>query len=369
MISEFKSLYDQRADIANEWKKQNGKVVGFFNSLTPQEMIHAAGALPVLIQDVGMDITEARRYLPEFLCPTLKDCLAQAMDGKLNYIDGTVMAHLCEGMRGFYGVWEKNSGLPAPFLIQVPATSGEGALAFYIEECRNLKRYLEDLTGNQITDEALKQAVTIYNENRALIKKLYEFRIPPQIRMKGSEIVDVLNAGLIMPKEKHNEMLKKIIDEKTKDPVKDQANESLRFYLISNELSEAKIIMNAIEKLEGNVVSDNLAYGLRYSNESVAMNGDPIRSLAEHYLNKMPCPGKFRSNVLVNKITESIMQLQCNGVIWSVEKYCDPYLFEFPIFQQSMKEKGIHLLKIEAEDVCNSGRLKTKLEAFMEMLK
>ncbi len=368
MISEFKKIYEQRADIANEWKKQNGKVVGCFNAMTPQEMIHAAGALPVLIQDVGMDITEARRYLPEFLCPTLKDCLAQAMDGKLSYIDGIIMSHLCEGMRGFYGVWEKNAGLSDPLLIQVPATSEESALTFYIEECRKLKRYLEELTGNQITDEALKKSIAIYNENRALINKLYELRKPSQNRIKGSEIVSVLNAGLIMPKEKHNEMLKKFIAEKTAEPVQETAEDSLTFYLISNELFEAETIMSTIEALGSTVVSDNLAYGLRYSMEPVAMNGDPMLSLADHYLNKIPCPGKFRSDVLVNKLTDSIKELKCNGAIWSVEKYCDPYIFEFPIFQQSMKENGIPLLKIEAEDVSNSGRLKTKIEAFAEML-
>ena len=368
MISEFKRLYKDKANVADEWKKQNGKVVGYFNALTPEEMIHAAGALPVEIQSVTRDISESRRYLPEFLCPTLKDCLSQALGGELKYIDGAIMAHLCESVRGFYGVWKKNSGLPAAFFLQNPATSEKDAIAFYLEELNSLKVFLENLTGNEITDESLKNSINLYNENRTLVKELYECRKTSPDCIKASEVVDILNAALIMPRDKHNEMLKKMLNEKKKSSVQKDGEKALKFYLISNEFAESQIIMDAVEELDGRVISDNLSYGLKYCMEPVVMEGDPMLSLAKHYLSKIPCPGKYPTALLVDNLVDSISQLQCDGVIWSIEKYCDPYLFAYPLLQQGLKKKGISLLKIDAEEAVNTGRLKTKLEAFMEML-
>jgi benzoyl-CoA reductase subunit C len=367
MISEFTRLYENRADVANEWKKRNGKVIGFFNSLTPEEMIHAAGALPVEIQSIGEDISESRRYLPEFLCPTLKDCLSQALGGKLSYLDGAVMAHLCESVRGFHGVWEKNSGLSKAYFLQIPATSENEALSFFIEELQNFRRFIEDITENRITDDALNKSIQLYNENRNLVKKLYEIRKTSDGVITGADMVDVLNAALIMPREKHNEMLNILINNKKKSVNQDGG--ALKFYFISNELAEAKIIMSAIEELGGRVISDNLAYGLKYCMEPVVIEGDPMLSLAKHYLSKIPCPGKYPTALLVDNLIASVNQLQCDGIIWSIEKYCDPYLFEFPLLQQAAKENNINLLKIDAEEAVNTGRLKTKLEAFMEMLR
>ena len=55
-------------------------------------------------------------------------------------------------------------------------------------------------------------------------------------------------------------------------------------------------------------------------------------------------------------------------MIWIIDKFCDPYLFQYPMLLDTIREKEIKLLSLEDGDIKNTGRLKLKLEAFVEMI-
>jgi benzoyl-CoA reductase subunit C len=368
MVSEFKKAFNNRADIAAEWKKSGNKVLGYFNALTPEELIYAAGILPVQLFTTHIPLTKTKTCLPDFICTHLKDCLEQAMTGTLDYLDGSVLAHACEASRGFYGVWKINSGIPHSHFLQIPATSKKASIDFFISELEIFKSFLETLSGNKITDESLINSIEVYNKNRSLMKKLYELRSFSDSTISGSNIIDVIKAGLVLPKDEHNRMLEKLISDYHESPDAEDDQGDIYICVVSNAIEEADTVIDVIEKCGGNVVMDNLSYGSRYCWENVESNSDPIESLATHYLEKIPFPGKFPMENIVDSLTDMAEESDADGMIWLVEKYCDPYMFSYPAVEIKAKEKGIRMMSIEAEEVGNLPRLQIKVEAFMESL-
>ena len=364
----FKNAWENRGAIAREWKGRQGKVLGMFNSLIPEEMVHAAGLMPVEIISLDKSIANSRKYLPEFLCPYLKDCLEQALEGELSYLDGVAIAHACESLRGFFGVWKKNAGLVDPFFLQVPATASDGARNYFTQELKNFKIYLERISGKEISDDALHAAISAVNENRGLLKRLYELREKKDSGISGSDVVNVIKARLVIPVDRHTEMLKTYLDQVEKSPPVPDSEKKARLTIISNCVLESATVSEMVEAVGGRIVADNLCYGLRCCWEAVEDGDDPLEAIAGHYLTKIPCPGKFPMDVLSDYLTGFVTKSDSDGMIWIIDKFCDPYLFQYPLLMDSIKEKEIKIISLEDGDIKNTGRLKLKLEAFIEML-
>jgi len=258
--------------------------------------------------------------------------------------------------------------MPQSFLLQIPATGENDAKQYFMKELRLLKEFLEKLSGKAITNERLRHAIEVYNENRSLMKQLYELRKRPDFAMPGRNVIDIIRAGLVIPKDSHNDILNRLIEGYNYHTKHHGEEKALRLYILSNTLEETDSIIQLIEELGGEVISDNFCFGLRYCWEPVILGSDPMVSLADHYLEKIPIPGKYPMNLIADQLTDMVKTSEADGAIYVVERFCDPYLFEYPILLESMKEKGIQILNVEAEEAGNLQRLRTKLEAFMEVL-
>ena len=369
MSEEFAKVWDNREEIARQWKKDGGKVIGVFNSLVPEEMIRAAGILPVEIISLDKRVADSRKYLPEFLCPYLKDCLEQALADDLNYLDGAAISHACESLRGFYGVWKKNAGLPEPFFLQIPATAGDGARNYFLQELGQFKNYLEGIAGKSITDDALRQAIAEANENRQLLKRLYAEREKKGSPITGSDVINVIKARIVMPLAQHTDMLRQYLERVAVAPAEAAQDDRVRLTIIGNCVLESATVSEAAQASGARIVADNLSYGLRLCWETVDDADDPMEAIARHYLAKIPCPGKFPMETLAGKLTDIVASSGSEGMIWIIDKFCDPYLFQYPMLIEAIRKKEIKLLSLEDGDIKNTGRLKLKLEAFVEMIR
>ena len=104
MIEEFRSYRLARHQAAIDWKEENGgKVLGVFCCCVPEEIIHAAGMLPVRILGEHEETTEADIHFPTNLCPYCKSCFDQALKGRYDYLDGLVIPNVCNMIKSMYG--------------------------------------------------------------------------------------------------------------------------------------------------------------------------------------------------------------------------------------------------------------------------
>ena len=178
MMEKFKEWYEKRHEYAKEWKARiGGKVVGYLCTYAPEEIMYAAGLLPVRIlgSHEPQDVTEPHIF--GMYCPFCRDVLGQGLRGYYDYLDGISIAQSCLHIRQSYHSWtiHRNPGwshfLPMPHNVQNP----KRAIPFLYEELKLLKKALEEWTGREITNDDLKRGIAILNRDRRAMKKAFEY--------------------------------------------------------------------------------------------------------------------------------------------------------------------------------------------------
>ncbi len=213
-ISESFDSFPSRNKSIKDWKDQGKKVIGYVCSTIPEEIIYAGGALPVRLIGSTEPVSEVDTYLVPFCCYFVRSTLDLALRGGYGDLDGVVTSLQCDTMVGLGNLFYEFIKMPFnySFICRPEDANAVGALEFYSKEIAIFKKSFEDFIGHEIADESLCHAIRVYNENRALLRELYDLRgKEPQPLVSGVEVARVVMAGMEMPKEEHNELLRAVL--------------------------------------------------------------------------------------------------------------------------------------------------------------
>ena len=149
MIEMFKEFYDARHEYARRWKdKSGGKVMGCFCTYVPEEILYAANVLPVRILGSHEPHNVTEPHIFAMFCPFCRDCLAQGLLGRYDYLDGITIAQSCLHLRQAFTSWDLHVPvgfsyyLPMPHNVQNP----QRAVPFLRGELEAFKKAVEDWT-------------------------------------------------------------------------------------------------------------------------------------------------------------------------------------------------------------------------------
>ena len=98
--SVFVDVAHRPHEYARHWKSRSrGPVVGTFPMHFPAEVIHAAGALTVVVQDFGRDRSASvtGSFYP-FFCGYTRSVVDQAIKGQLDFLDAIMFGDHCVQM-------------------------------------------------------------------------------------------------------------------------------------------------------------------------------------------------------------------------------------------------------------------------------
>src|SRR5829696_3305657 len=111
---------------AETWKRgHQRKVIGILPMNFPADIVHAAGALPVVVQDSREPITAGASLLPEFYCGYTRSLVDQVATGRLDVFDAFLCVDHCISLLGAYdGIRFTLPDRPAP-LTQFIASMDE----------------------------------------------------------------------------------------------------------------------------------------------------------------------------------------------------------------------------------------------------
>lgn len=329
-------------------KKKKTKIFAHFCSYTPEEIIYAAGILPVRIFGKG-PVEKANTYVQSYCCEYAKRALEE---GLTSGYDGSVFVHSCDTMQRLSDIWAQNISEQFHETILFPITMGNG-FVYLVKELQRFKTSLEKYAGD-IPEKTLKQSIRIYNENRELLQKLYEKRREGHI---PAVIVDkVMRTSMCMDKEEHTGLLKEFLKDVTgEESVKPRL-------LITGSVVVDPAILNIIEEY-GSIRYDDLCVGSRYLHivKEVSLEG-----IAKRYQD-MWCPCRFTNLSRVDFLIEKCKEYAIEGVILVLQKFCEPHFFEAVYTKEKLKEKGYPCLLLELQDQPVE-QLRTRIQAFCEML-
>jgi benzoyl-CoA reductase subunit C len=354
------------------WKENGGKVVGYYCTYVPVEMIYAAGMLPYRMRATGSVSTELGDvYLKTFNCSFCRHSLDQALKGEYKFLDGLVSLNSCDHVRRTFDIW-RHGKVETPYspfylhFLSVPIKVDDAAVGWMEGELSRFKRSLEDHFGVKITDDDLCRSIKACNERRRLLRDLYMLRKKDSPPLTAAEALRAVIAGTAMPIEEHNDMMKRLLDEV--NGREGNSNYSARLMLIGGELDDPAYI-DVIEELGGLVVTDFMCFGTREFWDPVDENSEPIATLAKHCVERISCPRMIDRDRRDKFVKDMVREFNVDGIIVQRLKYCDNWGGEGAMITWSSKKADIPCLVLEREYLLgNVGQMRTRVQAFLETL-
>ena len=369
MMEKFKEWYQKRHEYAKEWKnKTGGKVVGYFCTYVPEEILYAAGVLPVRIlgSHEPQDVTEPHIF--GMYCPFCRDCLAQGLKGRYDYLNGIMIAQSCLHIRQTFTSWKLHIPIDFSYYLPMPNNvQSKRALPYLTGELRVLKEALEKWTGKAITDEDLNRGIEIMNKSRKLTRDLYELRKQPNPALTGLEAMYAVVASQMVDKKDYNETLQGILEKLPQRPV--EKDSKVRLMILGSEDDDTEFLQ-MVESLGAIFVVDDHCTGSRYFWNEVTPNQNPLEAIASRYVERVPCPSKdWPERTRMEHIKKLAQDWEVQGAIVIQQKFCDPHELDIPATIESLKQIGIPAQFLEFDVTVPVGQFKTRVEAFLEMLR
>ena len=353
-----------------EAKEEGKKIMGWACNYVPEEIILAAGMVPTRVMGgIGeIKMEEATAFLNIYSCPFTRTLLQLMIEKKYDFLDGFINCGICDGMRRLGDAFPFHTDVPVLYTVSLPHKMDDEAVKFYADELAIIIGKLEKDYGASVTDESLTDAINTYNRSRQLLNKLYSMRKDGTPSLYGYEVQEILNAMMATPIKKFIPMLESIISEI--EEKKPEARGDFRLMLSGCVMNNHEFI-KGIEDLGGVVVIDALCNGTRYWWGEIDVEGfsSPLEAIADYYLKKFPCPRMYPSEDRFNIMTDLAGEYHVDGMITSIVRYCSMHIFDAPRIRDRIKDMGIPVLTLDVEyGEGMSGQVKTRVQAFMEML-
>jgi len=358
-------------DYVREWKASGRPVVGFFCAHTPEELLWAAGILPLRLRGTGSENTSyGDQYLGSFNCSFVRHTLSRVMKGDLAFLDGLLVTNSCDHIRRLFDVFIAKKVAPFNHYLDVPHLNSEESFVRLTAQLRGLQAKLENFFGVTISREALSEAIQLYNRTRLLLARASALRSEDPPRSTGSEVLALSVASSSLPKDRFNPLLEQRLAELERgDPA--SASPGPRLLVLGGTLDEPGYL-EQIESMGASIVADQLCWGSKSFADLADQEIDPIDAIARRILEHMPCPRMLDQypQRLAN-LLEAVKQYRVDGIICARLKFCDLWGGEIEMLRRSLKqEAGIPLLVLERDYATAGGvgQLRTRVQAFLETL-
>ncbi len=368
-------LQDLSFPRVRQWKSEapSRKAVGYFPVYAPLELVHAAGMLPVALAGAGdrLDIQHADARFGSFICSIVKTTAEMALTRHLDCLDGLLFSTICDSARNLCFVLKRNfPGTLIEFLHLPQNSCSPATVDFLDQEYRRLLACLQEIGGCPCSDAAIRASIALYNENRRLIRELYELRRQSPQLLAAWESYALVRAGGVVPVEEHTPLLLDAIPQIRSRTTK--CRDSVRVVVEGAFCEQPPLqLIRLLEEAGCYIVGDDFTLGQNWFVRDVSLDGDPIRALADAYVNVSRYSSvrhdsrQPRWEALADKVRAN----NADAVIFLIAKFCEPAYFDYVPFRQKLDELGIPYLLLEFEEkLFTFDRLRTEVETFVEAL-
>ena len=372
----FKSTETLSNPYIEEWKKQNKKILGYYCTYVPEEIIHAGGLMGYRMRGTEAEGTSrADTILSKFNCSFVRATLDLAMEGKYNFLDGLICMNSCDHARRMFDIWKHkiigqidgiDNNFPLYFL-SVPHILTDRGFSWLKEEFEFFKSDLEKYFKIKITNEDLNNSIKILNEGRRFLKEIQQLRALEKPKLNGEDFVKINIAYSSIPKEIVNQELKSYLAQlKNKDGISDYR---ARILLTGSIIDDPEFI-KIIEDVGGIVVSDLLCFGLRNFWDLTEETGNPLDAITKKYYYKLSCPRMMDDHDRRYKfLQEQVKESKIDGVIGTRIEFCDLNGCECMMYEHELEKINVPMLSLDRDYFLgDKGRFKTRCEAFIEQI-
>jgi len=350
------------------WRKQGGKVAGHFQVYFPEELAHAAGMLPVKVRGAPVDPTLSDSHFGSYLCSILKSALEVALTGEL-VLDLFVSHPICDAARNLAAIWGRNFDYPCQILYLPQNPNSSHSATYLHDEYDRMRRVIEGVVGVEVTDESLSRSVEVFNENRRLMRELYDIKRQTPWLIAAEDAYCLVSIAGLIPREEHNELLADLLPKIRARETKRE--DRIRIVFEGAFCEQPPLDLVRMLGRTCYVVDDDFLIGLRWILEDVPTSDDPLRALAESYLDRSSYSPvqhdlrKLKEEMLLRRVDAA----SADAVIVAAAKMCEPGLEEQVAYTHALDDRDIPYFISEFEENMSSfDQLELQVETFLENL-
>ncbi len=366
LATSLELLEDNSFPSVRKWREGGGKVIGHFQVYFPEEIAHAAGTLPFKVRGAPIDAMQAESRFGSYLCSILKTSLELALSDAVE-LDMFVTHPICDAARNLAGVWGRNFPYSCQILY-LPQNANSAYSAQYLrDEYDRIKADIENITGTSVHEDDLRNSIELFNVNRGLIRELYEIKRTQPWLLPIEEAYVLMAIGGIIPREQHNELLELALPQIRARQTKQ--HDKIRVVFEGGFCEQPPLDFLRVISRSCFVVDDDLMIGLRWIEDDVPTEGDPLMNLAVAYLESSsysPVQHDLRKPK-EKMLMQRIQAAGAEAAIVAAAKMCEPGLDEQVAYAKVLDESGLPYFLNEFEEKMTSfDQIQVQLETFAE---
>ena len=373
MMKEFQAIaYDPAKQLAS-FKAQGKKVIGVLPYYAPEELVYASGMVPMGMWGSNTKtISRAKEYCATFYCTIAQLALEMLLDGTMDQLDGLITPTICDTLRPMSQNFRVSIGdkIPTIFLAHPQNRFAPWGLQFCIDQYTNVRKMLDKISGREMTDEDIRNAIKVYNASRAARREFVQLAsdhcdvVTPTLRSA------VLKASWFMLKDEYTAKLVALNEELKKLPVCDWKGVKV---VTSGIICDNPKLLAIFEENHIAIAADDVAHESRSFRVDAAEDGDPMMALAKQFANidydvllYDPASAENRRGEFV---ADLVKKSGAQGLILFMQQFCDPEEMEYPYLKKALDAEGIPHIKLGVDQQMRDfGQASTAIQAFADVL-
>jgi len=364
--------YRQREQTAKSWQESGGKVAGYIGVDVPEELLIAAGFFPLRITgDPGGSTALADKYVGTAFSPMVRSIFNRLLDGTYAFLDHLIISNSSEAtLRLFYCLreikrLEPYPGLPDIYFFEFLHTKFRTSVLYNRDRVGEFKKQLQKWIGKEITGDALREAITLCNENRHLLHEIARLRTEAMPRLSGVEALQIIGASMFMPKTDHNKLLRRLLNEADQLPTRD----GMRLFIEGSSPDHLQFY-ELVESGQATIVAEDSDWGNRYFDMLVDESIDPLDAITDRYHFKAPSPTKSTIQERVDYCVRKATEATVDGVIFFILHSENPPSWDYPEQRNALEARDIPTLCLPWQPyaLTDTGELKASIESFIQTL-
>ena len=369
IINEFKAIADNPRKAMDDYKKETGKgAVGIMPVYCPEEIVHAAGYLPIGMWGAQKkQISKARTYLPPFACSIMQSVMELQLEGVYDDLEAVIFSVPCDTLKCMSQKWNR----PVPAIVfthpQNRKIAKDAANVFAREEFNIVKEKLEDILDVHISNKAIKNSIAVYNENRAACREFSDVAAEYAAVVTPSDRHAVIKARWFMEKSRHTALVKELIAALKAEPAPEFKGKKI---IVTGIQVEPYDVLDIFQENGFAIVADDLAQETRNFRQDVPDDVDALMALARAWNEFDGCSLATDVNKPKGQmIIDAVKKYGADAVVVCMMKFCDPEEFDYPILLQEFEAAGVKNLYIEVDQESTAfEQVKTRIQTFAEIL-
>ena len=361
-----------------EHARNGGKVVATYCVFVPEELVWAADAIPVgLCAGTQFSVPMAESVLPRNTCALIKSSFGFKLGRVCPYVQAShliVGETTCDGKKKMFEILNQYQPV---YVMEVPNKKTERSRQLWSGEVVAFKEVIEKLTGEKITAEKLGQAIDLVNKRRLALQRLYNLRKARPVPISGKDALLATQVSFYDDAKRDTQMLNTLCDELDERVASGQGVAPANSPCILISGSPMAIpnwkLHHIIESAGAVVVCEESCTGTRFFSDLVkpAQNslGEQLKAIADRYMN-IHCACFTPNDERLDDVIKLAKEYKVDGVIHYNLQFCHTYANEAVKVEKRLEAAGVPLLRIETDySDEDTGQLRTRIEAFLEMVK